>query len=239
MDNPQGPNQGQVPPPPAQSSPLLKGCLIVLLVMVVLGAIGVYFVMQNWREWAAEAVRVTSTEMLRQTPLERDEQDALIDQADRVATALGEGEIGITELDRLADGLEQSGIMGYLELRTLLANHLSPALSEDEQADAAARQQIERVGVGMQEQAIMVTQVDDALTEYFHSSPVDFEEADRHEGDAFGRWEPRDPPLTDEQARESVAALQTLADDANVPEQVEPRDIVGEVRETIDAILDD
>ncbi|MEX2670631.1 MAG: hypothetical protein WD294_00835 [Phycisphaeraceae bacterium] len=226
------------PPPKAGMSPWLSGCLIVVVLLLVLGGVGSYFAYHQFRAFMADMGRVAAVEVVRDSHLDADDQEAMIVEIDRMVDGFQEGTVALADLHQLFDELQQQGTFDYLQLMTLHREQLRPALSDDA-AVADARQQVERIGQGLASREIRSHQLDSALDEYFVAHADTWEEDlqnPEQQQEERNRWEPRNP-IDSEAALAVTESLRQLADDAEVAPDAEPVHLPTIVREAVDNVL--
>jgi hypothetical protein len=219
------PNYGEPYEPKKKRSPwatCLIGCLVVLLILVILGAVVAYWVSQNLRSWAADGGARVMKEMVAQSGLPEQETAEINIQIDRLATAFRENRISMRQVELLVQNFTQSPLMTSFMVSAIEKGYFAKSgLSEEEKAEG--RITLQRFVRGMIDKSINEPAIDNAM---------------RHVGtkDTDGHWDIRQQ-LTDAELRAFLAAAKTAADDAGVPAEPPAFDPSDEFKRIIDEAL--
>ena len=200
----------------------LTGCLIAFVILVVIAILIGFWISRNWRNWAAAG----STELIRQamtdSQLPVQEQQEVLVQVDRVATAFREKKISSDRLALLFNKLVQSPLMSLMVASTIEQHYFAQSgLSEQERSDG--RQTLQRFIRGAIDDKINQAGIDAAMVHV----------ADR---DSRGQWKLR-RTLTDEELRAFLAEAKQQADGAGIPEQPAEIDPSEEIKKIVDQAL--
>jgi hypothetical protein len=198
------------------------GCLIVCVILFVLLALVAFWISRNWRDWIATG----GTEGIRQAMLDSQlppqEQQEIMVQVDRVATAFRDKQVSAEQLGVLAEKLMQSPLMSAIVASTIDRQYLAKSnLSEEEKTED--RRTLQRFVRGVIDKKIDEQGLDAAMTHV----------ADR---DRQGHWQLK-KQLTDEELRAFFAEAKRQADDAGIPAQPAEIDPSEEVKKIVDAAL--
>lgn len=200
----------------------LKGCLIVFFVLLILGALGVWWVVRNARDWASSGVSMVLTEMIEQSELPADEQAELKEEAKRLTDAIADGRISVEQGMEMMMELEASPLLPLIVIKSVEMQYLKPSgLSEEEKTEGMAN--LERYAHGLASKQIPQESTDKVLQ---HIGTKDEE----------GNYEFKEK-VTDEELRAFLAAAKDEADQAEVPEEVPPIDPSEELKKIVDKVL--
>lgn len=204
--------------PPRQRSiatTCLVGCLVALLVLMLLVAVGIWlayvnrdkikaFVSETTRKVVSETAREVIVAGIQGSELEEEEKQAVIAQVDRVVDLYKSGEITTEELGQIMETLAQSPVMGALVVISIESQHLHPSGLSDQEKQQA-RRTMQRVYRGVLEERIQQEELDDALAYV----------ADRREDGSID-WK---ASVEDDQLREFLGLLKERADEAGIPDE--------------------
>jgi len=200
----------------------LVGCLIVFVVLAVIAILIGVWVARNARNWAATGVTEVVREAMKDSQLPAQEQQEIMIQVDRVATAFREKKISIEQLGGLAERFGKSPLMSLIVTSTIGKHYFAQSglsAEEKEQGNVALQRFI---------RGKIDEKIDDA--------GVDAAMAHIATRDANNNWELRDK-LTDDQLRAFIAEAKKQADAAGIPEQPTDIDPSEEVRKIVDQAL--
>jgi lipopolysaccharide export LptBFGC system permease protein LptF len=200
----------------------LVGCLIMVVVVAVGGAIVAYWVSQNWRDWASAAGAQGITMTVNESDLPEEEKQEINSQVERVADAFRDGDLSIEQVGVIIGKVAESPILPAIVVFTADEKYLNQSgLSDEEKAQG--RISLQRFVRGAMDEKIDQDSVDVALAHI----------ADRQED---GTWKLRDQ-VTDEQLSSFLATAKTEADEANIPEESRPFDPSDEIKRLIDEAM--
>ncbi len=199
----------------------LKGCFIVLLLMVAGIVVLGFFVSRNWRGWTASVAEYFIQESLEASNLPAQEKQEIREELLRPLDALKSGELSLEQFEKLGSALIESPLLPSLavtvvETKYFLRSRLTP---EEKTAGKIA---LRRFVHGAIEEKI-----DDPAIERVLSYIAD------RNGD---EWKFRDR-ATDEELRALIATAEQEADKAGVPEDVDEIDPSDEIRKIIEAVM--
>lgn len=199
-----------------------KGCLIALLVVVVLVAIGAVLVSMYWRSWASSMGVTVVEAAIQQSEMPEAEQAEVMEQVRRLADAWENKEISDQQARRIIEGFGDSPLMASIMVFGIEAQFIeSSGLSDEEKAEA-------RVTLNRFASGVINEQIDEQTQDrvFGHVSDVD------GQGDRTLR-----ESVTDEELREFLADAKAAADEAGVPEEVEEVDPSDELKRIIDEAM--
>jgi hypothetical protein len=214
---------GNAAPPKKRSalSTCLTGCLIVFVVVVILGAIAIWWLYRNGASWAAEAGSAIAKDAINQTDLPAEEKTDISMQIDRLTTAAKEGKLNLAQLSQFMEQFMQSPLMTTLAISAIDKKYITPSgLTAEEKAEAQVT--VKRFMRGAIDQKFNEAAMKQAM------APVS-EEKD-------AQTVLRDT-VTDEQLRAFLRNAKAEADAAGVPEEVEEVDPSDEFKRLVDQTL--
>jgi hypothetical protein len=197
----------------------LIGCLAAFGVMLICVALVGFWVMRNWRGWAADAMSQVVNQGIDEMQLPDDEKQEIKVQANRVVDALRDGSLSGEQAGGILERFLQSPLMPAFVVLAADKQYLEKSgLSDEEKAEG--RVALQRFANGVIAGTIKEQSVDAVLTHV----------ADRSAG---GEWELRDQ-VSDEDLRAALAAAKTHADEAGIPAEPEAFDPSDEIKKVID-----
>jgi len=199
----------------------LTGCLIALVVLVVIAILVGFWIARNARGWAATGVTEVVRQGMASSQLPAVEQQEIMIQVDRVATAFREKKISLERLGELAQKLADSPVMSLIGASMIEKHYFAKSgLSEEEKT--AGGQTLQRFIRGAIDEKINKAGIDAAMVHV----------ADRE----HGQWELR-KTLSDEELRAFLAEAKQQADAAGIPEQPAEIDPSDEIKKIVDHAL--
>lgn len=200
----------------------LIGCLGFFVLMVILAGIGGYLAATKGPAMAAKFVRNQVADQIQSSDLPADEKDEIVRQLDRLVVAFENGELSPDDLERVGRELAKSPIVIAGVLKGVEEQYLKPSgLSDDEKEEA--RKAIQRIWRGAIEKKIDPDELQPALETI----------ADKK---GENKWELKSK-LTDEELREFVSILKSVADEHEIPDESFDVQISEEVRRLVDELL--
>jgi hypothetical protein len=197
----------------------LIGCLAAVGVMLICVALVGFWVMRNWRGWAADAMSQVVDQGVNEMQLPDDEKQEIKVQANRVIDALRDGSLSGEQAGRILERFLQSPLMPAFVVLAADKQYLEKSgLSDEEKAEG--RLALQRFANGVIKGKIPEQSVDAVLSHV----------ADRAPG---GEWELRQQ-VSDEDLRAALAEARSHADEANVPAEPEMFDPSDEIKKVID-----
>lgn len=200
----------------------LMGCLVVCVILFVLVALVGFWIARNWRDWTANLATEGIRQGIAESQLPPQEQQEIMLQVDRVATAFREKTVSGEQLGKLAEKLFRSPLMSLMMTSAIERQYFAKSgLSDQEKAEDS--QVLQRFIRGAIDGKINEAGVDAAMSHV----------ADR---DAHNQWKLRQT-LTDDQLRAFFAEAKKQADAAEIPEQPTEIDPSEEIRQIVDETL--
>lgn len=221
------PHSYDEPPKPKGWSGFVIGCLVALGISMVLCAGVGYYAYSQASTWAIRMARTTTETMLRESDLPAEEQSAILEQFDRVATAFKEGDLTFEETGELFTELAESPLMSVVVFQAMEAKYLnSSGLTPEEIKDA--KRTLARLVRAAQDEKLEQSEIEE-LSRHILSQP-----------------DPSNPnrkqlknTMTDEELRSFFADATQLLDEKEIPDeetQME-RKVSDVLREIIDRKL--
>ena len=199
----------------------LKGCFIVLLLMVVGIVVLGFFVSRNWRGWSASVADYFIQESLDASNLPAQEKQEIREELRRPLDALKAGTLSAEQLEQLGNVLVESPLLPSLAVTVVETKYfLRSGLSPEEKS--AGKIALRRFVHGVLEEKI-----DDPAMERVLSHIAD------RNGD---EWKFRDK-ATDDELRDMIITAEQESDRAGIPEDVEEIDPSDEIRKVIDQVM--
>lgn len=200
----------------------LIGCGVVALVVVLACGIGGYWTVTKAPAMAARAVRDGMAEQVRSSDLPEAEQEAIVQEMDRVVVAIEKGDVNMQNVKRTMEELAESPLVIFVLIAGLEEQYLKKSgLSNEEKA--AAKLTIQRIYRGVKEEKIDMSQLESGL-EHIATKKAD------------GGWELKSH-VSDEDLRAFLAECKQLADDAEVPNEPFEFVLSEEVHKIVDSLL--
>ena len=200
----------------------LKGCLIALVIFLILGAIGVWWVAKNAKSWAGAGTAAIINQVIDESDLPAAEKEELKAESKRVTDGLADGSVSFDQLGQVITGFVESPLVPMFIVKGIEAKYLNQSgLSDEEKAEGKVT--LERYISGLMSKQIPQNSIDQVMVHV----------ADK---DEQGEWQLREQ-LSDDELRSFLAAAKQAADDASVAEDPEPVDPSDELKKVIDGVL--
>jgi hypothetical protein len=200
------------------------GCLISLVVLLAVVALGVWWVSQNWRDWASSLGSEALKEGINATELPPEEKDEIGIQIDRLADELREGRLSGQQMQSILEQVMDSPLMTTIVASAIESKYIADSgLTDDEKNEG--RQTIRRFMRGAIDNKIKEPGIDAAM---------------KHVAQRDGTndpWELRDS-VTDEQLRAFFTEARSQADQAEIPPEAEDIDPSDEFKRIIDDAIE-
>lgn len=205
-----------------RDSGCLKGCLLALVVMLVLGILGWWWIANNWRGvFGGFGARFIS-QAIDKSDLPAAEKEELKVQVKRISDGFSDGTISDQQLGKIIEGVGQSPLIPMFMVKAIEVQYLEKSgLSEEEKSEGKSA--IQRFARGMIDHKIDQEGMDRVLQHI----------ADR---DAKGEWQLRQQ-VSDDDLRKFLDAAKQEADTAEIPEEVVEIDPSDELKKIIDQAL--
>jgi hypothetical protein len=210
------------------------GCLVLMLLVVVGGGLGAWYVYKNAHRALAALGREMAVQIIQDSGMSEEQQKAFVFQVDRLTNAVKEGRLGAKDFENFATRFAESPLLPMALVEMAERQYLrSSGLSDEEKA--AGTNALNRFANGAFEKdengqrKIGKTDVDEVLDLI----------TIRKTGGGKGGGEHRElkKSLTDEEVRALVARAKEKADAAGIPEEVPEVDPADEFRKLVDEIL--
>jgi len=200
----------------------LTGCLIVGVLMLVIVGLGAWYVTTHIQQLAGSVANKVVTGALEQSELPEQEKAEIMAQVKRVTDAMSENRLSEAQFTTLVGQLTESPLFATFIVGAIEFKYLDKSGRTDEEKQNG-RLSMKRAMHGLFDGQIEESQLDTAL---------------QHIGDRNndGGWKLRDS-VTDDELRAFLAAMKQLADDADIPMEVEEIDPSDELKRIIDSAL--
>ncbi len=212
----------ETPREPRQGSGCLKGCLIVLAIIVALIAILGVVTAMKWRGWVASLAGTAIEESLAASSLDPQEKIEVQHELNRVVEAFEAKQISGPQLAQIMTSLVESPLMSTLVVSVVEEQYLNKSGLDVEEIDAG-KITLKRFVTGVVEAKINEDSVDKVLSHVADRQPD-------------GNWEFREQ-VSDEELRAMLAEAKAAADAAEIPAEVDEVDPSDEVRRIVDEVL--
>lgn len=201
----------------------LLGCLMVAGILMILIAIGAFWLSRNWRGFVADFGKQRVNEAIDASDLPAQEKVEIKEQVERVGTEFGEGRISMEQAVQIIENLTKSPLMPMMTVATIDAIYLDRSgLSDEEKADG--RVTLQRYVQGTMEGKISQQDLDSVMS---------------HIADRQGKqgWKLRQR-VSDADLRAAIKEAELQADAADIPAEVEVTiDPSDEFKKAIDEAL--
>ncbi|BBO32990.1 hypothetical protein [Lacipirellula parvula] len=219
--------EAYAPAPPKKRSAFatcLTGCLIAFVVMLVLGAIAIWWAYKNIGTLAASLGSTFAKEVINQTELPAEEKADINFQIDRLATAAKDGKVSGDQIESFFTELVESPLLTTLVMSVIDKKYITPSgLSDEEKAEA--RVTIQRFMRGSIDKKITQAQMNKAM------EPVSTK-------DKNGNVQLKNQ-VTDDELRAFLTNAKADADAAGVPAEVPEVDPSDEFKRLVDKTLEE
>jgi hypothetical protein len=199
----------------------LKGCFIVLLLMVAVIVVLGFLVSRNWRGWTASLADYFVQESLDASNLPAQEKQEIREELQRPLNALKAGTLTGEQLEQLGNIMIESPLLPSLAVTVVETKYfLRSGLSPEEKT--AGKIALRRFVHG-----VLREKIDDPAIERVLS----------HIADRDGNeWKFRET-ATDDELRDMIITAEQESDRAGIPEDVEEIDPSDEIRKVIDQVM--
>lgn len=196
---------------------VLKGCLIVVAILVAIGIVGGIFVAMNFRDWAATGLSAVAKEAVNQSNFPAAEKPEIIAVFDETTEAFRNKQITYEELGSIFENFEQSTAFGLGMVMEFEGGYIDRSgLTAEEKTDA--KLQLNRVCQALSSDQMNGTEARNVLQPVMQDGEMN---------DA----------ATDEQIREVVANAKAAADKVGIPAERDEVDLSEEFRKHIEERL--
>jgi hypothetical protein len=200
----------------------LTGCLIGFAILLVLAVLVGFWIAHSWRNLVASVGTEGIRQAISTSQLPPQEQQEIMVQVDRVATAFRDRTMSSEQLRKLAQQLVESPLMSLIVTSTIDQHYFARSgLSEEEKAEG--RKTLQRFVRGAIDGKIDRQGMDAAMAHV----------ADR---DGRNQWKLREN-LTDQELQAFLAEAKKQADAADIPDQPADIDPSDEIKKIVDEAL--
>lgn len=200
----------------------LKGCLIALAVMAVIGILVGIYVAMHLKTWAAQAAKAVARSAVEQSQLSDDQKKRIVARIDSLADDFESDKITMEQMAQVFEEIGKSPLLHVAMVKAAEEKYIKPsALSAEEKA--AGVRSLERLARGVHENSIPQEALQEVL------DPIEAT-------DANGQKQLKEQVTTDE-LKAFLAAAKKRADDAKVPDEAFTVDVAGELEKAIDRAL--
>ena len=200
----------------------LTGCLIVGALLLVIAGLGTWYVTTHIQQLVGSFAGKAVTQALEQSDLPEAEKAEILAQVNRVTDALKENRLTEAQVKILVEQLTESPLFATFVVTAIEAKYFEKSgLSDEERKEG--RLSMMRTIHGLISEKIPETRLDEAL-QHIGSKRKD------------GGWVLRES-VTDEELRAFLTVMKQLADDAEIPGDVEDVDPSEELKRIIDNAL--
>jgi len=209
---------------------ILKGCLVVLVLLLIAGGIATWYVWTNWRGWAADGSIALVEQSLEESSLPEEQKTAIMAEVETLASDFKEGRVTLTQMTQVIESLAKSPIIPATAVGVMYQEYVEQSeFTTDEREEA--RLAMQRLARGVYEETIPVEslgEITDPIAA--HQGEVAAMSFDIEEK----RYTLAKPEyVSTEELREFVSRARTTADEAGVPDEPYEIDVAAEVRKAI------
>jgi hypothetical protein len=208
--------------PQRKSSGCVKGCLVVLVILLVLAVVLGFLAYQYGRPWYANMMAEALHQMIDESDLPAPEKAEVKEQVSRVADDFGASRMTFAQLGMIIQKLTESPLMTSIVVSVVDQKYVAQSgLTDVEKAEG--RRNLRRFVRGMADQKIPQASIDSAMQHVAVRQPDN-------------TWRLRDN-VTDEQLRSFLAAAKEESDKAQIPAEPEDFDPSDEIKKVIDQVM--
>lgn len=200
----------------------LIGCLIVFVILIVIAVLVGFWISRNWRDLSAAGATAVVRQMMLESNLPPEEQQEIMVQVDRVATAFREKSISGEQVAVLMQKLVEPSLVSVFIATEIERKYLPDSGLSDEEK-VAANNALLRFMRGAIDKKIQGAGFEAAMGQIAVRDPN-------------GVWQLR-KQITDEQLRAFFAEAKKQADEAGIPEQPTDIDPSEEIKKIVDEAL--
>lgn len=207
---------------PKQGFGCLKGCLLVMALMAALLLVFGMIAASQWRGWAVSLATTAIDQSLDASNLPPQEKIEVREELQRLLQGFQQDQVSGQQMVEIMNTLVQSPLMNSFVVSVVEAQYLNKSGLDAEEI-ATGKTTLRRFVSGMFDQKIDDPSIDKVL------SHIADQQAD-------GTWRFR-PQVSDDDLRAMLATAKSIADEENIPADVEVVDPSDEVRRIIDKAL--
>jgi hypothetical protein len=198
------------------------GCGIVLVIVVIIAALGTWYVAKNARGWLATGFATGVNSAVEQSALPDEQKQAIQDRVEQISEDFAAGDITMEELGKAVEELDIENLIDAGMAQYVGAGLIDSSKLSDEDK-AAGRQAFNRVAYGLLDDQIDSNDVQQIL------APILLNPGSND-------WQFKQNPTTEE-IKQVMDNATELADQAGVPADVEEVDFGARVNEAFDEAL--
>lgn len=200
----------------------MKGCLIALVVLLIVGIALGFFVYSKWKDGAAWMMTKTTEQIVQQTPLAQEEKDRIIARVGALGDEFKQGKITSDQLGKVLEAIASSPILPSGMVIAAERKYINPSGLTDEEKHAG-RRALQRLARGVVEEKITMNEAEAAAT------PITIK-------DPQGNTKLKDA-ATDAELREFLANAKSKADEKNIPDEAYTINFADELDKVINQAL--
>ena len=203
---------------------IATGCLVAIIaVILIFVAVGVY-VVKNYQTWLAHGIAAGMHALIDNSDLPPPEKSEITDIIDQIKTGYLTGDISLAELGLILENMGQCPAIPIGLVTQFEESYVVPSgLNSDEKA--AANLDLNRLARGLSGGHIGWEILDEIL------APIS-------DADQDGTQHLRAPAeVSDDDIRQALAAVQTAADEAGIPDEKIEIDISDEFKKSVETAL--
>lgn len=204
---------------PTTRGSLLKGCLIVLAILVTLAAAAGIYVAMKWKSWAASAAKSAARSAIQSSQLSEDQKQRIVARIDSLADDFESGNVTVEQVIAVFEEIMKSPLLQVAMVYAAKEMYIVPSALSDEEKAAGVRS-LERFARGIYEKKI----ANEALSEV--TAPITTTNAQ-------GQKQLKEK-VTTEELKEFLAVAKKKANDAGIPDEKFDVDIAAELEKAID-----
>tara|TARA_R110002111_G_scaffold118695_3_gene181367 strand:- start:158 stop:820 length:663 start_codon:yes stop_codon:yes gene_type:complete len=198
------------------------GCGIALVILLIIGAIGVWWVAKNAKSLMSEGFASVINQAVEQSNLPDDQKQVITSRVDSVKEDFIAGDITLEQIGQAMENLDvekliSAGVTQYVGTGMMNASNLSA------DQKAAGQQAMNRVATGLLDGQISTSEVQTAIAPILDQS-------------ASGDWQFKQNP-TAEELQQVLENANDLADQAGIAQDVPEIDFGQRVSEAFDEAL--
>ncbi len=198
---------------------VLKGCLIVVGILLLLAAAAGIYVALHWKSWAADAARAAVRSAVQTSQLTEEQKQRVVTRIDGLAGDFESGKVSAQQVASVFEEIVQGPLLPLAMVYAAKEKYIKPsALTADEKA--AGARSLERVARGVYEKKLPNSALQDL------TAPISTT-------DVHGKQTLKET-LTTEELKAFLAAAKKKADDAGMPDEDFTVDIATEIEKAID-----
>jgi hypothetical protein len=197
------------------------GCAVVLLFMLGMMAVGGFYIAKNFRPWTAEAVVAGVEEGIENVDLPDDQKQQIVARVRELGDDFAKGDITLEEMGEIAENIIESRTIIAGGVEFIIRKTVDDKLELDEERKDAVKRLVQRLSRGIIEEKLDEDDFKPLMEIVFEKTGED-------------KYEMKED-LTKEEIEQFLTELQTLVDEAEIPD--EPYEV--NLADELDRIIDD